>query len=240
MSGNTVEILVFALCGAGILYALKRGAEWAFAKLDEKFTDFFYSLSPPLKLLTVVIMFVGFGMIMLATFIPMKDKFYQHVFLAVMGLAGFIGAYREHDCHDYFVEKLDMYKERWAKKGAEEEEEGLSGTDQLHISKSSLIASPIVAGLYLRIAGKRYPLLLGETFTATQIPGLTSVSNSGIVAEVKANPAHPKAVGLKNQSQQIWQVTLPGGKTQQLTPGQTIELLNGAQFWFGQIAGAVV
>lgn len=96
------------------------------------------------------------------------------------------------------------------------------------------------AGLSLQIAGQRHPLALGGTFTAAQIPGLTAITAAGVVARVTANPVDPTVIGLNNQSQQTWYVTLPGGEATQIASGQTIRLSQGAQFWFGQIAGVVV
>ncbi len=92
----------------------------------------------------------------------------------------------------------------------------------------------------MQIAGKRYPLILNTALTAVQVPGLTPLAASGIVARVSAKPNNPSVFGLNNQSQQTWHVTLPGGEQAQIASGQSIRLAAGAQFWFGQIAGVVV
>ncbi|MEB3189587.1 MAG: hypothetical protein VKL42_04505 [Snowella sp.] len=67
-----------------------------------------------------------------------------------------------------------------------------------------------------------------------------TVSNDDhLLAEVNRNPDDPSILGLKNLSQQEWQITFTDGETKTIAPGRSIKLEDNMVIHFGDSAGTV-
>lgn len=61
-----------------------------------------------------------------------------------------------------------------------------------------------------------------------------------VVARVETHPKHPDRVGLRNLSEQIWQVGLADQSTHAVPPGQVVRILPGSTLKFGAATGRIV
>jgi len=99
--------------------------------------------------------------------------------------------------------------------------------------------SPVPAGFYLCIRGRRIPLSMGAKFKASDIAGLETSMADGVVAEVVPNPADPSIAGLKNLSTRAWAATLSGGERKSIEPGRSVRLAVGTKVHFGVLEGEI-
>lgn len=93
--------------------------------------------------------------------------------------------------------------------------------------------------LVIQIGSARVPVTIGARLYERQTPGATSSKGDGIVGEVNANPNDPSILGVRNLSNQIWQVTTETGQRRELQPGRSIHLTRGTRIQLGDLIAAV-
>lgn len=76
----------------------------------------------------------------------------------------------------------------------------------------------------------------------TELPGdlLERGGSPAPAARVEAHPKHPDRVGLRNLTQQTWQVSLPDQSVYAVPPGQVVRILPGAVLGFGRMTGRII
>jgi len=93
--------------------------------------------------------------------------------------------------------------------------------------------------LVIQIGSARVPVTVGARLYERQTPGATSSKGDGIVGEVNANPNDPSKLGVRNLSNQIWQVTTEAGQRRELQPGRSIHLTRGTRIQLGDLIAAI-
>jgi len=93
--------------------------------------------------------------------------------------------------------------------------------------------------LTIEIGTARVPVTPGARLYERQTPGARSAQGDNIVAEVNANPNDPTMLGIKNLSNQAWQVTTEQGEERQLAPGRSVRLARGTRIQIGDLVAAV-
>jgi hypothetical protein len=91
----------------------------------------------------------------------------------------------------------------------------------------------------IEVGSARLPGTVGARLYERQVPGLRALNGDTIVAEVTANPSDPSVLGLKNLSDQPWQVTLADGQQRELLAGRSIRLAEGMRIQMGALAARV-
>jgi RsiW-degrading membrane proteinase PrsW (M82 family) len=91
----------------------------------------------------------------------------------------------------------------------------------------------------IEIGTARIPVAVGARLYERQAPGTKSSRGDGIVAEVNANPNDPDVLGLKNLSNQMWQVTMQGGERRDLAPGRSVRIARGMRIALGDLTAEV-
>ncbi|NET43465.1 vWA domain-containing protein [Okeania sp. SIO2B3] len=111
---------------------------------------------------------------------------------------------------------------------------------------STLSDSPITmpslssrSSFSLKINGRVITLNHNTQLKETDISGLTSKSNNGIVAKVNPNPKDPSVLGLQNLSHQTWVATMVNGESKNIEPTRTLKLVAGTQINFGSVRGQI-
>lgn len=94
-------------------------------------------------------------------------------------------------------------------------------------------------GLVIEIGTARVPVTLGARLYERQIPGTTASRGDGIVAEISANPNDPSMLGIKNVSNQIWQVVTDQGERRELIAGRSIRIARGSKIQMGDLIAEV-
>jgi hypothetical protein len=89
------------------------------------------------------------------------------------------------------------------------------------------------------VGGRTLQLQEGMPLTAEDLPGLEPKGADGMVALVSAQPNRPQEVLLRNRSKQSWTAGDGRGKKQTIEPGRGIELADGLEVDFGQVAGII-
>jgi hypothetical protein len=89
------------------------------------------------------------------------------------------------------------------------------------------------------IGGQSLQLQEGMPLTAEDLPGLEPKGADGMVALVSAQPNRPQEVLLRNRSKQSWTAWDTGNKKQIIEPGRGVELADGVEVDFGQVAGII-
>ena len=93
--------------------------------------------------------------------------------------------------------------------------------------------------LAIEIGTARVPVSVGARLYERQAPGTHSSRGDGIVAEVSANPNDPGMLGLKNLSNQLWEVTTDRGERRELAPGRSIRIARGMKIQLGDLIAEV-
>jgi RsiW-degrading membrane proteinase PrsW (M82 family) len=91
----------------------------------------------------------------------------------------------------------------------------------------------------VEIGSARIPAAVGARLWERQAPGASASRGDGVVGEVNANPSDPSVLGLKNLSQQPWEVTLPDGTRRELAPGRSIRIEVGMKLKIGDLVAVV-
>lgn len=91
------------------------------------------------------------------------------------------------------------------------------------------------AALTIALGTARVPVAIGARLYERQAPGTSAQRGDGIVAEVNVNPNDPKVFGLKNLSNQTWDVTTDQGEHRTLAPGRSIRLAQGTRIQIGDL-----
>lgn len=91
----------------------------------------------------------------------------------------------------------------------------------------------------VEIGSARIPATVGARLWERQAPGASASRGDGVVGEVSANPSDPSVVGLKNLSQQPWEVTLADGARRELAPGRSIRIEAGMKLKIGDLIATV-
>ncbi len=93
--------------------------------------------------------------------------------------------------------------------------------------------------LVIEFGTARVPVSVGARLYERQAPGTQSSRGDGIVAEVNANPSDPGVLGIKNLSNQLWQVTTDKGERRELAPGRSIRIAHGMKVQLGDLIAEV-
>ncbi len=100
--------------------------------------------------------------------------------------------------------------------------------------------NPFPAGTAsLRVGTKYLVIVAGLRLMAHQVPGLSSGSSEGLVAEITRNPNDPNVLGLTNLSTTSWEVVTSSNTRREIAPGQTVKLASGTKIDFGETDGEV-
>ena len=91
----------------------------------------------------------------------------------------------------------------------------------------------------VEIGSARIPATVGARLWERQAPGASASRDDGVVGEINANPSDPSVLGLKNLSQQSWEVTLPNGARRELAPGRSIRIEAGMKLKIGDLIATV-
>jgi len=84
----------------------------------------------------------------------------------------------------------------------------------------------------LLIAGKPFPIRVGQRLFAQDVPGLQPGAADGLVGEFTASPDNPARIGLTNRSATPWIKITAAGERRTVEPGKTVHLVAGATIRF--------
>ncbi len=93
--------------------------------------------------------------------------------------------------------------------------------------------------MVFEIGTARVPVSLGARLYERQAPGTRASRGDGVVAEVNANPNDPGVLGIKNLSEQMWQVTTVDGERRDLVPGRSVRLMRGMRILMGDLSAEI-
>jgi hypothetical protein len=93
--------------------------------------------------------------------------------------------------------------------------------------------------LTIAVGTARVPVAIGARLYERQTPGASALRADGIVAEVNVNPNDPNVLGLKNLSNQTWDVTTDQGEHRTLAPGRSIRIARGTRIQLGDLQAEV-
>jgi hypothetical protein len=93
--------------------------------------------------------------------------------------------------------------------------------------------------LTIEIGTARVPVAPGARLYERQTPGARSMNNDNVVAEVNANPNDASMLGIKNLSNQSWEVVTESGEKRQLASGRSVRLARGTRIQIGDLVAVV-
>lgn len=98
-------------------------------------------------------------------------------------------------------------------------------------------AEPLAAPPMLVVGGRVASLAVGSEICNDL---MRRGGTSKVVGRVETHPKHPDRVGIRNLSDQTWQVSLADQSAHAVPPGQVVRILPGATLKFGAATGRIV
>ena len=98
-------------------------------------------------------------------------------------------------------------------------------------------AAPLTPPFVLKVGRRTVAVSSLATLRSDHLA--SGVDEPTTIGRTRQHPQEPDRWGLHNASDVAWQVTYPGGTSHVLEPGQTIDLLDGAQIQIGSTTVAV-